>query len=474
MSLRCLRPALAACAFLLVGGCASTRPWVNAPLAADGGAARTATLDAARRDPSTLVAVTLSGGGARAAAFGYGVLRELRDTPCCWNDRGSNLLDAVDVVSGVSGGSIVAAYLAAFGAEGLERFESEFLRQDVQDGLLGSLFDVGNLFELTSPWFGRSELLVRRLDALYRGRTFADVARRPRHPQLVVTATDLSLGAGFEFTAAQFELICSELGSVPLAVAVAASSAVPLLLTPITLRNHRADCPLPPAAWTTAAAVPTKAPATGDFRSRLLRAQATSYLDAARRPYIHLVDGGLSDNLGVRRLLEHALAGGDLRSSFAEVRIPPGSVRRLVLVSVNAERDPAHRIDTSDRVPSTLDVVDALLFGAGSRATVETQEWLADVARLWRDTLQSGGGERLLSAFAPDAEIHLIEVNLRDAPNDAARPLLLQVPTALSIGDAEVTSLVEAGRSVLRRSSGFRALRRSLEDAAAAPKAGPR
>lgn len=66
------------------------------------------------RDPTILVAVTLSGGGARAAAFGFGVLTEMQETRFEWNGHSTTLLDATDVVSGVSGGSIVAAYFAAW------------------------------------------------------------------------------------------------------------------------------------------------------------------------------------------------------------------------------------------------------------------------------------------------------------------------------------------------------------------------
>ena len=159
-------------------GCSSVRPWINEPRRPG---PRPDVRAIAQRDSSALFAVSLSGGGARAAAFGYGVPQELRETPCCWNDRGGNILDAVDVISGVSGGSIVAAYFAAFGAEGLPSFEPDFLRQDVQEGLLSQLFRPGNLLDLTSPYFGRTNLLERRLETLYRGLTFGDLERRPRH-----------------------------------------------------------------------------------------------------------------------------------------------------------------------------------------------------------------------------------------------------------------------------------------------------
>ncbi|RYF44060.1 MAG: patatin-like phospholipase family protein [Comamonadaceae bacterium] len=409
-----------------------------------------------------MFAVTLSGGGARAAAFGYGVLQELRATPCCWNDKGGNMLDAVDVVSGVSGGSIIAAYYAAFGSEGLDNFETEYLRQNFQGSLLNQLLRPANLVDLTSPWFGRSQLLARRLDNLYRGMTFGDIERRPRHPQLLVTATDMSLGTGFEFTPEQFELICSDLSSVPLSFAVSASSAVPLLLSPLTLKNYSDDC-------RARGIVPRfLAPQRGgDYRARMLRSQEGSYLDARTRPFIHLVDGGLSDNLGVRRLLDRALASGSLRSSFSEVGIPAGSVRHLVLITVNSERDPSTRIDASDKVPGIAEVVDALLFGAGARATTETQEFLADLARQWQAELRlrSADGN---DVFAAGATIHVIQVNLRDAQGDQRRSLL-QVPTAFSIGNAEVSGLIEAGRGVLRASPEFQQLLRTMGVPAPAP-----
>ncbi len=263
----------------------------------------------------------------------------------------------------------------------------------------------------------------------------------------------MTLGTGFDFTAEQFELLCSDIGSVPLSFAVTASSAVPLLLSPITVRNYADACP--------ASGERPSASFSDDYRSRLLREQQSTYRDAAARPYIHLVDGGLSDNLGVRRLLDRALSNGAMGATFNEVRIAPGSIKRLVLIVVNAERDPAHRIDESDRVPSTAAVVDALLFGAGNHATDETQAFLSDVARRWQEDLRQGRRDRF-AGFAPDAEIFLITVNLRDASIGEERRKLLQIPTAFTISDSEVTQLIDAGREVLRASAAFRSLRKSL------------
>ena len=234
------------------------------------------------------------------------------------------------------------------------------------------------------------------------------------------------------------------------------SSSVPLLLSPMTLKNYSDQC----TEHKTVSRAGTLA-AGDDYRARLYRAHELSYLDAQRRPYIHLVDGGLADNLGVQRLLDRALAGGGLRETFSEVGIPPGTIRKLVLVTVNAERDPSENIDMSDKVPNMAQVVDSLLFGTGARATRETQEFLRDITQQWRQSL-AAGPTGSSDAVAPGAEVHVISVNLRDAHDDVARRRLLQVPTAFSITSEEVTDLIEAGGSVLRHSPEFRALVQSL------------
>jgi NTE family protein len=71
--------------------------------------------------------------------------------------------------------------------------------------------------------------------------------------------------------------------------------------------------------------------------------------------------------------------------------------------------------------------------------------------------------------FAPDAQIHVINVNLRDAPDDLGRRYLLQIPTAFSIAPAEVSSLIDAGRSILMASPAFKALVKSMGEAAVVP-----
>ncbi|WP_229496176.1 patatin-like phospholipase family protein [Massilia polaris] len=461
---RLARTLLAAGLAVLLGACSTARPWLNQPITGTSPApAALVPAGADGRPHSIIGAVTLSGGGARAAAFGLGVLKELKATGFAWEGRQTTLMDEMGLVSGVSGGSVLATYYVAFGDETFTRFEPDFLMQDFQAGLIAHALSPRSLYRISSPWYGRSNLLAEKLDKLYRGKTFADLQSRRIGPRLLVTASDLTTGAPFEFTPEQFALICSDLNSVPLSFAVAASSSVPLLLSPVTVRNYAGSCPQSRQA---AAA----ARGADNLQARLLHASVQSYLDAAERPYLHLADGGLIDNLGVRGLLVRTVAGGSLDASFQH--LPAGAVRKIVLISVNSERDIGSRIDRSARVPDTGQVLDALVFGAGSRATGETLEAMSDSAQRWREELEAVRGTAG-SPFAADADIHIISVSLRDVHDPKARSALLQVPTALTILPVQVDKLQEAGRAALRSSAEFQRLRASLADAdAGAPEQG--
>ena len=58
----------------------------------------------------TVIALAFSGGGMRAAAFSHGVLTGLADTTIRTRGGPVSLIDRVDIISGVSGGSVPAAY----------------------------------------------------------------------------------------------------------------------------------------------------------------------------------------------------------------------------------------------------------------------------------------------------------------------------------------------------------------------------
>ena len=252
-----------------------------------------------QQDDDLFLVLLFSGGGTRAAAFGYGVLEVLAATPITGHGKTASLLEKTDLVHGVSGGSILATYLGLHGKNTVPRFEREFLQQNLQSTVLRQLLSLANLPRLTSSQYGRGDLLAEELDRLlYHGATFADLAERRQGPFAVISATDMSLGQRVEFTQEHFDALCLDLNRLPVARAVAASSAVPLIFAPITLNNHGGHCHYQP-------------PPRARDDSETLTRYIASYQDSAARPYIHLLDGGLTDNLGLRSLLDFADIHGD-------------------------------------------------------------------------------------------------------------------------------------------------------------------
>ena len=190
-----------------------------------------------------VVFLAFSGGGTRAAALAYGVLEELRDTVVEIGGEQRRLLDEVDLISGVSGGSFTAAYYGLFGDRIFEDFAERFLRRNVQGDLLRSVFlNPVNWFRLGSARFSRSDLVAEYYDKnIFDGKTIVDFGAVPG-PAILINATDLIRGARFSFIHEQFDPICNDLLTYPVARAVAASSAVPGLLTPIRLRSYAGSC----------------------------------------------------------------------------------------------------------------------------------------------------------------------------------------------------------------------------------------
>ena len=164
--------------------------------------------------------------------------------------RELRLLDEVDLISGVSGGSFTAAYYGLFGDRTFQDFEQKFLKKNIQGELRNQiLFNPANWSRLFSPYFDRSDLAAEYYDKnVFEGATFADLARSPG-PMILINATDMVYGTRLTFIQDAFDIICSDLSAFPVARACAASSAVPILLTPITLKNYAGSCDFVPPAF---------------------------------------------------------------------------------------------------------------------------------------------------------------------------------------------------------------------------------
>ncbi len=171
--------------------------------------------------------LAFSGGGTRAAALAYGVLEELRDTTVIIDGQPRRLLDEIDTISSVSGGSFTSAYYGLYGERTFEDFKEVFLTQDIEHELVLGLFN-------PLRWFGsegRTEMAVDLYDEkIFHGATFADM-QRAGGPLILINASDLAYGVRFSFVQEYFDLLCSDINTFPVARAVTASSAVPIAVS---------------------------------------------------------------------------------------------------------------------------------------------------------------------------------------------------------------------------------------------------
>ena len=403
---------------------------------------------------SLFINMTFSGGGTRAAALAYGVMRAMRETPIIWEGQQKTLLDEVDVINAVSGGSIPAAYYALYGERLFDDFEARFLRRNFQQELRSRILSWAGLRNALSPRYGRGDMLAEHFDdELFDGKTFADF--RKNRPLVIISASDMSLRARFEFVQDQFDLICSDLNRLKVARAVAASTALPVVFSPIRLTNNAGSC----------APVTLPEPQAGTLnRERAARRvhELSTYQDSTMRPNIHLIDGGLTDNLGLRSPLEAIDLAGGVYPAMKSLGVR--GIRKHVFLVINAEsRVNRFDIDQSPNLPDALVTAQAAAQIPLLRYSFETLELLRARFATWRQEIKNAAALDPDPVYAPDVEFILININLQSVRDPVERKALLEIPTNFSLNDEQVDHLLRVGGELLRQSEGFQRLMRDLQ-----------
>ncbi len=421
---------------------------------------------------SLLVYLAFSGGGTRAAAFAYGVLQGLRDTPI---DDERSFLDEVDVISSVSGGSFTAMGYGLWREELFDgHFENRFLRHNVQGDLLRRALNPANWF--LKPDSG--ELAALYYDEhIFRGRTYADLLERGRRPFVVINATDLARNESFQFTQDNFDMMGSDLSQLPAAWAVATSSAFPVAIDPLRYKYF-------PGAVMASAVQETLArkdkrilhPVKQNWARSLINqgafeASGEVQIDHKNHRYMYLADGGVVDNLGVAYFYELFRTGAIRR------RMEDGRIKRLVLIIVDAGTDSASDIEASSSTPGKLFV------GLRSATSgVYTTTWLLTAVssyvlreaepgiRRAYDQCEAVLREQCPQASVPErpagstVETYFIDVSFRRLQDRAERERLLAMPTSFVLESEQVDALIKAGGELIAEHPEVLRLLRDLKE----------
>jgi NTE family protein len=267
------------------------------------------------KEDGRFVALAISGGGSRAANFGAAVMLELQQR---------DLLEQVDVISGVSGGTLPAVYYGLGDRAGAftEPAVRDALGYDFQASWIRRWFLPQNIFRYWFSDFTRSDIMVQVFNnQLYHEATFADLLP---HPKILLNATVHNDNMRFTFTDDRFAGLHSVLAKYRVANAVNASSAFPGAFQDVTLQ------------W---------------------------YMEPPQ--YLHLYDGGPIDNLGVQAVVEYLnrnILGTSLDGLF-----PKGCVI-IVIDATPASEHPELYFGQSSRSfvdyfvdTNALDAMDAML-----------------------------------------------------------------------------------------------------------------
>ena len=245
--------------------------------------------------PKDGIGICLSGGGYRAMLFHVGALWRLNEV---------GLLARADRISSVSGGSITAGWLALLWAKrgwGSSSIPQDDFRYHFAGGLrwlAAHLVDIPSIIRSFAPCHNVGQEVAQCYDRyLYQGATLQDL---PDKPRFVFNSSNLQTGVLWRFSKpymGDYKVGRIFTPNIRLAIAVAASSAFPPVLSPLELE-------VSPEQYTL------------DGTETLHRRPFTT------RPL--LCDGGVYDNLGMEPVFKEfkTVLVSDGGASFQEQEEP--------------------------------------------------------------------------------------------------------------------------------------------------------
>lgn len=332
-------------------------------------------------DGSTVVALAFSGGGTRSAAFAYGVLQALDEIVIDGYPQQRRLIDNVRLVSGASGGAVTAAYFGMTGPDHYHDFREKFLYRDAEESLRTSLLHPENVLRTFNGGLNDRNGLSQWLDEnLFMGKTFAGL-RRSDAPTVWITASDIYNRTPFHFTDETFEALCSDLDKVRLADAVSASAAVPVVFSPVVVSARQKKCNYQWPQWLTE----TLTNPDSSLRLNAYARTLYAYRNDPQQQYIKLLDGALTDNIGVTPF---ALARAASRNPYGPLTAAEAvKLRKLFFIVADAGTEREEPWVKTTHGPILTEVAAASAFTSISSSVRDGFDALKLATDLWQKNL---------------------------------------------------------------------------------------
>ena len=409
----------------------------------------------------TVIALSFSGGGTRAAAFSYGVLTALDQTPT--PNRSTSLLDRVDFVTGVSGGSVLAAYYGLKKRKALADFKERFLLRNAEEALTTEISLI-NIARGLQGGINDATQFPHWLDEnLFDYATYKSLLFQ-RRPRVWINASDIYNRTPFVFGRVIFGALCSDLANYPISLAVAASAAVPVVFAPIVIQGFPGGCSVPLPDWVQRARNREDAPPL-----LKLFANALERYHSGEVKFVKLLDGGLVDNYGLAGLTIARLASD---TPYGPLEPEEGvKLRRMLFLVADAGRAPSGAWAQTVAGPSGVTLITAASDTATESGAVGSYSAFQDTMDEWQQALVnwrcklSAADRRRFGAPSGwncrDVKFFVGRVAF-DQLDPQRRVALNAIETRFVLPPQQVDMLIDAGRDALKANGTFRSFLGSL------------
>ena len=301
-------------------------------------------------------------------------------------------------------------------------------------------------------------------DNLFHGATLGEF-RETRRPRIWINAADIYNRTPFIFGPTAFMATCSDLSSYPIAEAVAASAAVPIVFAPVVIKTYPEQCSAKLPEWIDRTRRDPNSPP-------MLRAfaEAMTRYRSGEMPYIKLLDGGLVDNFGLSGFTIARLSSNTPYGPLTQRQAV--TLRRALFLVVDAGRGPSGNWVQTVAGPGGADLVmaaadtaiDASVRAGFTAFEATTAQWERAIVR-WRCGLSEADRKRLGAGpnwKCGDLKIRIDRIGFDQLdPPRAAQ--LNAVPTRFKLPPEQVDLLIAAGADALRANRTYRAFLSELK-----------
>jgi len=277
----------------------------------------------------------------------------------------------------------------------------------------------------------------------------------------MLNATDMSQGSRFTFLQSQFDVMCDDLDQFSLGRAVAASSNFPIAFQAMTLDNYAGNCGYQLPDWVVLA--------EGDIDNNLGRYKTAevfrTYQYRQSRPHIHLLDGGVADNLGLRGPIQ-AITSDDTEFGIKH-KINTGKIKKLLVITVDARSQVDLTYDSDTSPPGLVDVLTAVTSTPIDNLSFETTQILRQSFTNWnKDKNYYADCQNILQHNCPSAKIATPAPNIPDLefiyigfdmlkdPDERYR--FFNIPTTFSLSENDINDVRAVAGRLLDDSKSFK------------------